>query len=181
MHYVRKRLMFLSLCGVILLTGLFYQASNNPAKEAVQVAAGSQVAQTGQQAPSIELGGLDGHVYKTDAFFNKPSLFVFFASWCGICQEELPKLSRYYEENKNDINIIAVNATTQEYKKEDVEQFVKQAQLKMPVLLDESGDGIEAFRVQGVPVSYAIDENGVLRETFYGPMNRQALEEALGL
>ncbi|WP_158736113.1 TlpA disulfide reductase family protein [Alteribacillus sp. YIM 98480] len=181
MNYVRKRLMFLSLCGLILLTGLFYQASQNPSKEAVQVAAGYPVVETGRQAPSVDLPGLDGQTYNMETFSGKPVLFTFFSSWCGICQEELPKLSRYYEEKKDTLNIVAINATTQEYNKEDVKQFVQQAKLSIPVLLDEEGEGIEAFSVTGVPVSFLLDENGIVMDTYYGPIDQSKLEEALGM
>ncbi|MFB4162759.1 TlpA family protein disulfide reductase [Alteribacillus sp. JSM 102045] len=181
MNYFRKRLMFLSLCGLILLTGLFYQASQNPSKEAVQGAAGYPVVQTGHQAPSLELPGLDGQTYSVDTFKGKPVLLTFFSSWCGICQEELPNLSRYYEEQKENLNIVAINATTQEYSKDDVKQFVQRAQLSMPVLMDEEGKGIEAFSVTGVPVSFLLDENGIVMDTYYGPIDRSKIEGALGL
>ncbi|MDQ0298822.1 peroxiredoxin [Salibacterium salarium] len=179
MRFFQKRLLFLSLCGIIFASGLFYQASNNPVKKAEQAVAGYPVTQNGETAPELELTGINQETYALDSFMDKPVLLTFFSSWCGICQQELPKLSSYHQENKDVFNLVAINATQEEMNKEDVYQFVKQGQLSIPVLLDEEGQAMDAFQVTGVPISFLLNESGVIVQSFYGPIQRTTLEEAL--
>ncbi|RSL31032.1 TlpA family protein disulfide reductase [Salibacterium salarium] len=179
MRFIQKRLMFLSLCAVIFISGLFYQASHSPVKKAEQAVAGYPVAQNGETAPELELKGINQETYALQSFMDKPVLFTFFASWCGICQQELPKIASYYQENKDIFNFVAINATTEEYNKDDVYQFVKQGELSIPVLLDEEGKAMDAFQVTGVPISFLLNEQGSIVQSFYGPIQKTNLEEAL--
>ncbi|WP_026699952.1 TlpA family protein disulfide reductase [Salibacterium aidingense] len=179
MRFFQKRLMFLALCGLIFISGLFYQASYSPAKKAEQAAAGYPVAQDGETAPELELRGMNNEMYSLGSFMDQPLLITFFASWCGICQQELPQLSSYYQDNKDRFNMVAVNATTQEYQKEQVVQFVQEGELSMPVLLDEEGRAADAFQVTGVPISFLLNERGTILETYYGPIEKEKLENAI--
>ncbi|MGY4689525.1 TlpA family protein disulfide reductase [Salibacterium sp. K-3] len=175
MRYFQKRLMFLTLCGLICITGLFYQASYNPAKQA----AGYPVSQSGEQVADLELTGINKQTYQLGSFMDKPLLITFFATWCGICQRELPQLSSYHEKHEGEWNMAAVNVTTQEYDQNDVYSFARNAGLNIPVLLDTKGKAAEAFRVRGVPTSILLNERGVILKTFYGPIEKEQLEEEL--
>ncbi|SFE73258.1 TlpA family protein disulfide reductase [Alteribacillus iranensis] len=179
MHFFRKRLTFLAVCGIILLSGMYYQAATTPVEEAVRATSDYETAGAMEKAPDVKLPGMDGDMYTVGQFSDKPLLLTFFASWCDICQKELPQLSQLYESNKDKFHVAAVNATSKEYRKEDVYSFVREAKLSMPVLLDKEGEAIEAFHVSMVPVSFLIDTNGTIQNTFYGPISADELNKEL--
>ncbi|MFB5661397.1 TlpA family protein disulfide reductase [Alteribacillus sp. HJP-4] len=179
MPFLHKRLLFLGLCSCILIIGLFYQASNHPSKEAVQAVVDSNAALPGSAAPDAEVTGLNDQSYQLRSFFGKPVLLTFFTTWCEICQEEIPALSNYYEKNSDQLRVIAVNATSQETSIQDVKNFASQGQLKMPVLLDDSGEAMDAYQITGVPISYLIDEDGAVVRTFYGKIDPQEIDGLL--
>lgn len=179
MHYFQKRLTFLFLCGVILLSGMYFQATQISMEEAMQASADyKEVTAGAKRIPTLELKGMDGETYALNQL-DKPLFLTFFASWCEVCKEELPKLSAMYAQNEDKLHMIAVNATSKEYRKEDVHSFVREAKLSMPVLLDEEGEAIEAFHVSMVPFSFLIDSEGFIKKTFYGPVSGEEINKEL--
>ncbi|WP_212634958.1 TlpA family protein disulfide reductase [Salibacterium halotolerans] len=165
--------MFLTLCGLICITGLFYQASYNPAK----LAAGYPVTVQNVEPADLKLQGIDEKTYELSSFMDKPLLVTFFASWCGICSRELPQLSAYHEKHKDSWNMAAINVTEQEFNLNNVRSFA--SSLTVPVLLDKEGKAMENFGVKGVPASFLLNERGTVIKTFYGPIEKEQLEKAL--
>ncbi|MFD2705068.1 TlpA family protein disulfide reductase [Salibacterium lacus] len=173
MRFFQKRLMFLTLCGLICITGLFYQASYNPAKPA----SGYPVTGQTEAAADLELEGMDEKTYELSSYMDKPLLVTFFASWCGICRRELPQLSAFHEKHKDRWNMTAINVTKEEIHLEGVRSFSRG--LSVPVLLDKQGEAMDHFGVRGVPASFLLNERGVVTKTFYGPIEKDELEKAL--
>ncbi|SFL54027.1 TlpA family protein disulfide reductase [Salibacterium qingdaonense] len=173
MRFFQKRLMFMTLCGLICITGLFYQASYNPAKPASGYPAAGQA----EAAADLKLEGMDEQTYELSSFMDKPLLVTFFASWCGICSRELPQLSAYQEKHKENWNMAAINVTKEEINLEGVRSFARG--LTVPVLLDRKGEAMDHFGVRGVPASFLLNERGAVIKRFYGPIEKDELEKAL--
>jgi len=57
----------------------------------------------------IQLKALDGTVHKLSEFKGKPTILVFWASWCPHCRKEMPQLKELYNQEGGDIQIIAVS------------------------------------------------------------------------
>ena len=61
----------------------------------------------GEKIPSFELREFSGKYTKSRKIFNngKPTLLVFAAEWCPHCHTELPEVQKFYDENKDSINL----------------------------------------------------------------------------
>jgi peroxiredoxin len=112
-------------------------------------------------APALALKTLSGERVSLADFRGKKKVVVsFWASWCGPCRLELPELQAFYEKYhpKNDsFEVLAIS--TDEYP-QAAAQFVREAKLTFPVLLDSESKASDAFGVEGIPVLFVIDENG---------------------
>ena len=86
---------------------------------------------------------------------------AFTTTWCKPCKQELPFLSDYYSELKDDGLVILAISTDDARTKAQVRKTVKQKRLKMPVLLDPVGKVTSRLnpRVQ-MPYTLYIDHNG---------------------
>lgn len=177
MHYFKRRLMFLAVCGVIVLTGLFYQSAHTTTK----VVERTTVSSNTMALEQLTLPGLDEQTYSLSQWMDKPLIITFFTSWCEVCGETLPTLARYYNEHKEHVQMVAINATEEERSQEDVKSFVQAAKVTFPVLYDENGEAMSIFRVGGVPTTFIVNTDGVIQETFYGPVSFQQLYEAVTL
>ncbi len=110
--YRRSRLLrffgFLVLCPALigaqyyLLWGIFIPSMREAAEQENAVrrqeryAASSHVA-IGDSAPAFELADIDGKNFSIDALRGKVVLLNFFATWCGPCLMELPRMQKLWE------------------------------------------------------------------------------------
>lgn len=66
-----------------------------------------------------------------------------------------------------------------------VKEFMSGLKLSFPALLDPQGDVVRAYRLRGLPMSFLIDRQGVIRAAEIGfrdwasPESRRKLEEIL--
>ncbi|GAB7388357.1 TlpA disulfide reductase family protein [Bacillaceae bacterium] len=128
----------------------------------------------GYAAPAFELTGLDGKVYRLKES-GKPVVINFWASWCGPCREEAPELVRLYDRYRDKVEIYAVNLTAND-DLHDVKAFVDEFAFPFPVLLDETGQVATAYRVQAIPTTYFVNEQGVIVEKIMGLVPQERLE-----
>ena len=61
----------------------------------------------GAKLPNFELRDFHGKYTKSKKLFGdgKTTLFIFAAEWCPYCQRELSAVQKFYEENKDNINV----------------------------------------------------------------------------
>jgi len=122
--------------------------------------------ETGKLAPDFTLTGLEGQEVSLSGFRGKPVLLNFWATWCGPCRIEMPFLQELYEEwTGKGLVMLAVNI------QEDpitVEKFVENAGLTFPVLLSPGNKVPLAYNIRGIPATFFIDADGVIRDIKIG-------------
>lgn len=97
------------------------------------------------------------------------------ASWCGPCVQEHPVLIELAGERP--IPVVGLN-----YKDQPQDALPWLARLGNPfaeVLDDQRGDVGLDFGVYGVPETFLIDRNGVVRYKHVGPLDRASMQEKL--
>ena len=132
----------------------------------------------GHPAPSFELKNLDGEVVRLSDFVGTPVIVNFWATWCGPCRAEFPDFQRTAVDNADGLVIIAVNHTTAD-QPSLVDDFVQEMGATFPVVLDENGEVVEAYKILGLPTTIFIDRNGIVNEVFTGPINQAYIEAKL--
>jgi cytochrome c biogenesis protein CcmG/thiol:disulfide interchange protein DsbE len=131
----------------------------------------------GKPAPSFKLPQLHAEqsTISPDDMKGKVWLFNVWASWCVSCRQEHPLLVELARSNK--LPIIGLN-----YKDERDAGKAWLSEHGDPYILsafDRDGRvGID-YGVYGVPESFLIDKNGVIRHKHIGPLTPQALEEKI--
>lgn len=125
-------------------------------------------AKEGFAAPGFELTDIDGNLVRLDQYRGKVVLVNLWASWCQPCRAEMPAMESVYRNLKDDgFVILAVNITTQDDKNQAI-LFARELGLSFPLLLDEEGEVERAYALQGLPTSFFIDQNGIIRSLIIG-------------
>jgi cytochrome c biogenesis protein CcmG/thiol:disulfide interchange protein DsbE len=137
----------------------------------------------GKTAPDFSLPALDGLArdgtpisgVSTETLQGKVSLVNVFASWCAPCREEHPLLTRLAGDTR--IQVLGIN-----YKDipENARRFL--GELGNPyaaVGVDDSGRTAIDWGVYGVPETFLVGPDGVIRRKFIGPLSEEAIAEVL--
>ncbi len=141
----------------------------------------SPAGKKGRAAPDFLLEQLDGLPLRLSDLQGRPVLVNFWATWCSPCRKEMPLLIKAYEENQAQ-GLVVVGVNLQEGD-ELVQGFVDEFGIEFPIVMDRTGQVAETWRVGGplggLPASYFIDRQGVIREVFFGQMSEDDLNERL--
>jgi len=139
----------------------------------------------GAPAREYEATTLDGESVTLESLRGTVVLLNLWATWCTPCRQETPYLQSVYEENKDrGFEIVGISMDTGDAA-DDVAMFVDDFQVTYTILHDPSMKGMELYQVLGLPATFLIDREGVLRWMRYGPIPEddpvflQALEDVL--
>lgn len=132
----------------------------------------------GFSAPDITLETLDGGQITLSELRGKVVLVNFWASWCPPCRAEMPAIESVYRAYKGlGLEVLAVNTTNQD----DVAAaaaFVQELRLSFPIPLDHTGAVSASYNLRGLPSSYFIDQQGVIRSVIVGGPMSEALVQS---
>lgn len=102
---------------------------------------------------------LDGKIFNLKEHLGKENLYlVFWATWCGVCKDEIPNLVNVYR-NSKDVNLVAVNPGVND-SLQRTRKYKEKYQLPYTIVFDETGLSAQAFGISGVPTAVLIDKRG---------------------
>jgi peroxiredoxin len=180
---------------VAIVGGLLYYQSSRTADQgearfgtvelppSKNVTGRSPAGETDRVAPDFLLEALDGSEVRLSDLQGRPLLVNFWATWCAPCRIEMPDLIEAYEEHRaSGFLILAVN---QREADASVRSFVDEFGVSFPVVMDRRGEVARSWRIggptQGLPSSYFIDEQGVIRKVVFGTVRARDLDQGLSL
>lgn len=116
--------------------------------------------------PEIAGPGLDGGMVNVADFRGGPTVVVFWASWCGFCKNELPKLVQLKEKyGSQGLNIVGVNIDREA--KAAVEACQKLGITWKNIHFADESQGVgnknpisARYKVSAVPSMYVLDRDG---------------------
>jgi thiol-disulfide isomerase/thioredoxin len=113
------------------------------------------------QAPNLDLADLAGVIHRLYDYRGHPVLLSFWAVWCAPCRRELPSIAALRARLRDsDIAILAVNLGDNP---DRINSFLADHPSPgLPILLG-SGSTAKSWHVQGLPVAYVVDAEGILR------------------
>ena len=108
------------------------------------------------------LSGPDGVRVNLHSFRGKAVLLNFWAVWCAPCRAEMPMLERLGKEFGADLEILAITDDPSE----TLKAFLANNPISLRVLMDQPRAAFEHYNVTGIPQSFLIDPDGLIREHF---------------
>ncbi len=132
------------------------------------------VVAVGLKAPDFELPELDTNrkdssmIWRFSELKGKVVFINFWASWCDECKKEKPTMQRLYEKMQGK----SFQMLTIAYRDapEKAMAYMRENGYTMPVLLDDDVKVARNYGVRGVPETYIIDREGIVREKIIGRM-----------
>ena len=124
----------------------------------------------GQAAPALQWQDLEGQAIHIDDLKGRPTLLVFWATWCGACRNEIPDLKQLRSRVPAEkLNIIAVTDGNQRV--EEVQAF--QAKESINYKLSMSTPALDqAFGIKAYPTHIWLDASGRVEDVSLGSDSR---------
>ena len=129
----------------------------------------------GKPATAFSLKDMNGKAVALNDLRGQVVVLDFWATWCPPCRASLPHLDQLFEETKG--KGVAVYAVNVEEDKEDVDTFIKQTNLKTPVLLDPDGATAAVYASTGIPVTVVIGKDGTVRKWILGFSGEETVKQ----
>jgi thiol-disulfide isomerase/thioredoxin len=111
-------------------------------------------------APEFSVGTLTGDTYTSAMLKGQPTLLVFWAPWCKVCQRELPALAEFAQHDKPaTLHIFSVGFADS---RGNVEEFVKArgGTFVFPTAYDEGNQMARSYRINATPTFVLVDDRG---------------------
>lgn len=139
--------------------GEFYSLELGPAGEGKP--------EVGEQAPGFQLVDANGAVIRLEDFRDQPVVINFWATWCVPCRKEMPDLVVLQSEWGDRAQILGVNY----YESADaVTEFAANFSVEFPLPLDSDGRVTGSYKLRGLPETYFLDGQGVIRDHRIGQL-----------
>jgi len=142
--------------------------------------------QVGDPAPDFQAVSLDGGRTVALADYAGQTILVnLWATWCAPCRFETPYLQSVYEENQERGLMIVGVSVDSPSALDSVKDFLEEMGVTYDILLDPDMVSTDVFAAIGLPASFLIDGDGVVRFTRLGPIAEgdsaflEALEQTL--
>ena len=120
----------------------------------------------GKPAPDFQVTDLKGEPLSLEKYRGQVVLLDFWATWCGPCIVEMPKIKKTYEQYKEQqFQIIGISL---DRSKEPLEAYVEKEKLGWVHYWDESREIRTLYGVWGIPSAFLIDGEGIIRKASLG-------------
>jgi peroxiredoxin len=135
----------------------------------------------GKPAKNFTATLLDGDELTLSSLRGQVTLVDFWATWCAPCRKELPNLKELYTEfHSSGLEIVSIGLDEQEAV-DEARAYIQQNSLPWKLSLSGLGWGDEVaglYKVNGLPSTWLIDRDGILRHVdIHGNELRAAVEQ----
>jgi DsbE subfamily thiol:disulfide oxidoreductase len=131
----------------------------------------------GSDAPMFALTDLNKNTVSLGDYKGKKVILNFWATWCPPCVNEMPLLQEVYNNRKGEgIEVIGINYN-EDY--ERVKKFISEKGVAFTILIDSDLKVSMDYGVIGLPVTFFIDRDGIIKEKFKGELNKKLIEDIL--
>jgi cytochrome c biogenesis protein CcmG, thiol:disulfide interchange protein DsbE len=145
---------------IIIISFLFLPTAFAPAKLG------------GQKVPDFVTSTLDGKSFALMDWLqgrdNKVLILTFFATWCGLCDEDLKFFQRLQDQYADHGLRVFCVFTGSLSKVKAAKKYLEGLKIELPVLMDNRRVITKRYKVGGFPCTYAIDKEGFLRIRYLG-------------
>jgi peroxiredoxin len=112
-------------------------------------------------APGFTLQSLDNGIVNLNDFRGRPVMLTFWRINCSACQFQAPFIQALYD--KWSIDSLVVLTINVGDRQGDVEYYMAGREITYPVLLDSEKQVAQSYGLIGVPTTFFIDGEGILK------------------
>jgi len=122
----------------------------------------------GSVAPDIDLIDKNQNTLTLSELRGSVVFINFWSTWCDPCIEELPSIEILFRHFSNNPRFQLITVIFKDDGQKAI-RFMEEHGYTFPVYFNPDGSAAKKFKITGVPETFIIDKNGVLRDKIIGP------------
>jgi len=130
-------------------------------------------------APSLEVVTLDGTHLDAAAMEGRIQVVTFWATWCRICRRELPAVEAIHREFGGDGRVLVLGLSIDRDPAEQVRDYTARHGITFPQAMADAATRGAFGGIPGIPATFVIDGDGVLRHRLVGLSGPGTLRRAV--
>jgi len=134
-----------------------------------------EVASVGQPAPDFEYPDETGKIWKLSDLKGKVVFINFWATWCTTCKAEMPQ--KAILNKKMEGKPFQMLGMLFRDDPANLSDYFKENTVTAPTLISVDNDSAKSFGITGVPESFIIDKEGIVRAKLVGPQSWDTEED----
>jgi len=126
-----------------------------------------EIAAVGKPAPVFELKDANGGTWKLSDLKGKVVFLNFWATWCTTCKAEAPNKEALFQLMQGKpIQMLGVLFRDDP---RNLSEYYRTQPVSMPTLISPENEMARMYGITGVPETFIIDKDGIIREKLVGP------------
>jgi thiol-disulfide isomerase/thioredoxin len=122
----------------------------------------------GADAPVVTVRDLDGKAVDLGQYIGKKPVFLeFWATWCELCEELLPRVRAAKAAYGDQVEFLGVNVTINQ-SRDRVRRYLEKHQPPFRTLYDEEGTSTRAYEAPATSYVVIVDRSGKIAYTGSG-------------
>jgi|WetSurMetagenome_2_1015567.scaffolds.fasta_scaffold45624_5 peroxiredoxin len=155
------------IVGLIILASFFYILDSSSSSHQ-----SSDSAMNGA-APQFTLHDVDGRPISLSSYRGKVVILDFWAPWCPPCRREIPDfISLQNQYASQGLQVIGIGLD----QPSNVASFVQRYGVNYPVVIGDDAISNSYGGVSGIPTTFIIDKQGIIRNKFVGFTDKAVFE-----
>jgi peroxiredoxin len=150
-----KKPVYFLLFGILFSAATVFALQNVPDPYETYTKVGSPV-------PQFKVTMLDGKLFDVAALKGKVIVLNLWATWCGPCKQEMPRLESEVWKNSKPTDFAMV-AIAREETNDKIAPFRKSNGYTFPMAADPDRSVFKRFASAGIPRTYVIGRDGVIK------------------
>jgi peroxiredoxin len=126
-----------------------------------------EVASVGKSAPDFAYPDENGKIWKLSDLRGKVVFINFWATWCSACKAEMPHKEALFQKMRG--KPFQMLGMLFRDDPDNLIHYFKTQQVSPPTLISPDNEAAKIFGITGVPETFIIDKEGVIREKIVGP------------
>lgn len=117
---------------------------------------------------------------KLEDYIGKPIVINYWATWCGYCVKEMPTFNKVYEEEKDEVVFMMINATDGVSETVDkAKKFIKENNFQFPVYYDIKEEVGYQYGIYSLPTTIFINKKGEIEIGYKGMLSEEILKKEI--
>jgi len=168
------------LVALVMVAGEMRNQQSTVPQDLPPDLAGNAASLVNQAAPDFTLPSLEGDEVTLSDYRGRVVFLNFWQTTCPPCIEELPDFRDFVtDQDPAEVALIAVNV---DETREMINDFFTENNIVgIPVVLDRDSSVRRSYGVMGYPVTFVINEEGIVRFTMIGAITYDDMEDLLEL